>query len=255
MSKAFISSFMKLKQPAIPGVWGSWDPVTGSEDVPDSDWPQFDPADVPVQSSSPVMSGPGDVRGDGVGERQKADQAAKSLGQNLGGGSEMQAYVTTNMLPVSQKETNTGTSALQGQSETAGNAKEVIESSDRNPEIDEKDVLESTSTQAAIAVSYFPSQTFFPVSHKETVQSSQVDTSLEYRSPVSSPRPINTTIDVEKDLAVKSVMIEARKTYGNGPMWGVAAPPPITFNGTEDYNEVFTNEKQSSNSEGASEST
>ena len=54
MREVFHYTFMKLKQPAIAGVWGSWDPVKGTEGVPSTEWPEFDPADVPIDRSLPV---------------------------------------------------------------------------------------------------------------------------------------------------------------------------------------------------------
>lgn len=34
-------------------------------------------------------------------------------------------------------------------------------------------------------------------------------------------------------------MADAQRDYDNGPMWGVATKPPITFDGDEDYGDVL----------------
>lgn len=39
----FHPMFMTLKQPEVPGIWGSWDPTTGPQrDSGSNDWPQYD---------------------------------------------------------------------------------------------------------------------------------------------------------------------------------------------------------------------
>lgn len=43
--EAFLPMFMKLKQPEVHGIWGSWDPDKGPQrDSGSSEWPQYDRA-------------------------------------------------------------------------------------------------------------------------------------------------------------------------------------------------------------------
>lgn len=221
---------MKLKQPAIPGVWGSWDPDTGSEEVPTSEWPQFDPADVPVHDTLPTApkGGTGAQRTPLEESNSRVERARKVLS------SEHSSEIV--MVESGIKE---GTDSRPSSKKHEAQTDLEIDSAPLEPRADtiEQPGSRFSPSKAALTVSHLPSQTFFPVRHSERT-SPQADRSLEYTAPKHLPRPTNPTLDVDKDLAVKSAMVEARKTYGNGPMWGVAAPPPMTFDGTEDYDKI-----------------
>lgn len=217
---------MKLKQPSIPGVWGSWDPVTGSEAVPDSEWPEFNPADVPLDQPSSTTATAVDDSG--------AQHGFPS------GSTDKQAGLGFGVLPRESHNENKSNIDKGSRSVTEMNLSH--EKSETQINHTREAPLSGTVTatsEAAVAVSYLPSQTFFPVP-LTTSSSPHVDETLQYTAPKPLPRPVNPTLDIDKDLAVKSAMVEARKTYGNGPMWGVAAPPPMSFSGTEDYEKIVS---------------
>lgn len=62
---------------------------------------------------------------------------------------------------------------------------------------------------------------------------------LHYRSPTPPPHQLNPTTDLTKSNEIKRVIADAQKHYSNGPMWGVAARPPITFDEGDDFSDAL----------------
>ena len=48
-------------------------------------------------------------------------------------------------------------------------------------------------------------------------------------------RSLNPDIDQAKDFEIKKVVAKTQETNDNGPMWGVASKPPITFSEDDDF--------------------
>lgn len=221
--KQFLPMFMSLKQPAIPGIWGSWDPVEGQPKEPDSDWPQYNVADsetVPraQQQSSSVSSAHVTAPIAGIHEEQNSTVHA-------------QVKHASRSSPRDSDSTPTYPSEVRF---LAG-----LGASNTN---------EHDSNHIALA----PPQTHAAPNRPPSLQNISTDLCLppppsvpahlftatsqdRYTSPPPPPRHFNASTDLEKDAAVKRVISTTQNNNDNGPMWGVASRPPITFDGDEDY--------------------
>lgn len=155
---------MKLKQPEVPGIWGSWDPSDGPQrDAGRGDWPDYKAA--VTQDDPPPTQ---DTMGD------KSMQATSDP-QNIW-------------------------------------------------------ELQSRLIQS-------PSSAFDPESAPRSlpppanIASGQDASSLRYKSPEPAAKQINPDTDFRKDAELKRITADTQRDISNGPMWGVAAAPPIDFRG------------------------
>ena len=205
MREHFLPAFMRLKQPAMPGRWGAWDPAKGSLGEAISEWPTFDVADVPGDASMVA-----------------SDRAQRDTTTQMEGGNDKRIFVERT--PAMGQET------------------EVTSADNVRRSHDSIYITQVTSIpDSALETSSFPSQTFFPVptsTNTDPSQSSGSDpnrSDLVYKSPVISPRLISATIDWKQDAKIKQAMRDAENNRGESVMFGVAAPPPISFPEEDDF--------------------
>ncbi|KAK5953601.1 hypothetical protein OHC33_005545 [Knufia fluminis] len=206
MRSQFSPLFMKQKQPAIPGVWGPWDPVEGHPKQPESDWPQFDPAATEHQPQADrTIAAPVSVPG-------------------------------STQPPVSNE--------TQAESSNPANTNEVhLSSQMRHPDWAAHrpgfPATSDTNLNTVPASQSLPPPQFHPIRLLTTVieptESTTNVESLRYTSPPPPPKHINPSTDLEKDNQINTIISKAQRKYDNGPLWGVATRPPITFDGSEDY--------------------
>jgi len=215
--------FMGLKQPAIPGIWGSWDPVEGQPKEPDSDWPQYSVADsetVPraQQQLSSINSAHASAPVAGIdGEQNNTSHtqmkpASRSFPRDSDSAptypSEVKSLVGLGASNINENDSNHITLA----------PPRIHAAPNRPPS------LQSISTDLCL-----PAPPSVPA-HLFTATSQD-----RYTSPPPPPKHFNASTDLEKDAAVKRVISTTQNNNDNGPMWGVASRPPITFTGDENY--------------------
>lgn len=75
--------FLRLKQPEIPGIWGSWDPSEGPQRTSGSDWPRVDTTQAgPGEGLIPKSS---DIQRSAVDETSNTTSSVRTQTQNTSG--------------------------------------------------------------------------------------------------------------------------------------------------------------------------
>jgi len=234
--KQFPPMFMSLKQPAIPGIWGSWDPIEGQPKEPESEWPQYNVADSGAAPQAQQQLG-------SAGNAHSSVPSA-SMDEKQSTPSPTQAEFANRTSTQESNPTlaNPSEAAFQPRASQSRTAPSLPTTSPTDENDSNQTHPPQPPTQTAqIAPPSLPTHLFTlgilpPAIHTPSSTTEQP----RYTSPPPPPKHFNPSTDLEKDEAIKRVISATQNNNDNGPIWGVASRPPITFDGDEDYSGDLT---------------
>ncbi|KAK5089794.1 hypothetical protein LTR70_006168 [Exophiala xenobiotica] len=233
--KQFPPMFMSLKQPAIPGIWGSWDPIEGQPKEPESEWPQYNIANIEAAPHAQQQLGSAgnahaSVPSASIDEKQSTPRPTPANPSEAAFHPRASQSQTAPSLPTtsSTDENNSNkTHPPQPQTQTA-------QTTPPSPQIISTDLCFPAPPP-------LPTHLFtFGILPPAVNTPSSTTEQPRYTSPPPPPKHFNPSTDLEKDEAIKRVISATQNNNDNGPIWGVASKPPITFDGDEDYSGVLT---------------
>lgn len=244
---------MKLKQPAIPGVWGPWDPVEGQPKAREAEWPQYTPIEV---GDAPLSQQPLSSMPETHASATNTDSAAGVEGSHytqVGHGeilSSQEQIPTPAFLRESRRH-----SQPQGSQPRASLPKllltgenEISSSRVPPPQLQKKAALKSIDSLQDITKDLGLPSIPSPPSHvfsarREPAATATDPTEIDQprnTQPAAPPKHFNDSTDLERDEHLKRVASDGQTSHGNGPMWGIGSRPPISFDGSEDFSGLFS---------------
>ena len=244
MRERFLPKFMKLKQPAIPGIWGSWDPQEGQPIEPASDWPDFDLRDEAIQAHLP-KEGEDGTRRDEAQVQTQADKAeAPSTPPTVWPHQSSRRFHVLACLPEVDVHDSSYFPAEPSISALPCTPAAALPTPVSNEPLPSNTPVETnaaspapepTITSSAAVPSIINPTALLPNTNSKCSLGDIANFSAPFsKHPAAAPSPrlFNPDTDLDKDSELKQVSAEAQRTY-TGVMWGVAAPPPVTFSREE----------------------
>lgn len=246
--KQFLPIFMSLKQPLIPGIWGSWDPVEGQPKEPESDWPQYNVADSEAAPHAQQQSGSaGNAHASVPSASVDGKQSTPSYTQE-----EHANYTSTQDSNSTPANPRGATHSRVCQSQTVASPPRTSttneDGSNHIPPPQPQTQTAQTTPPSVHSISTglclpappsLPAHLFTAAILPPATTSSTTE-QHRYTSPPPPPKHFNPSTDLGKDKAIKRVISATQNNNDNGPIWGVASRPPITFDGDEDYSGALT---------------
>lgn len=250
---------MNLEQPEIPGIWSSWDPVKGVQQSAQSDWPQHNPADSIAADleaqNHPILGIPNEDDSIATGNKVVSQAALQHHKENNDWVAERRARYIPAMACFPDWESsihdddplhappNASGRNMRTASTTSARAADVTmnASGDQPSQAATQQASATPDRRESKTSSLLEEYRTQNKTHQTPRESSVQD--LRYRSPPQSPTRFRPDTDMEKDAHGKRIISDAQKTYRNGPMWGVATQPPVTFGQGEDYSDVSAGDK------------